>query len=298
VLAAAAVGVGGSLLGAGFLIEDDVLPGRVTAARARGQAGRPGTVPAASIGAVRQGTFISKARDSIATNWVVAYPPGIDPDRPATSTGARLPVCVVLHGRGDSAKAMVGLGYPSYLAAAVRAGLAPFALASVDGGQRYWHARQDGEDTGAMVLDEYLPRLADAGLAARPSDRIAFLGWSMGGYGSLLLASQLGPDRVTAIAAESPALWLRPGDSATGAFDDAADFRAHDVFTRRAVLSRIPIRIDCGIADPFHTAARHFAAGLHPPAVTDFGAGDHTWGYWRSKAGNSIKFVGKHLSVE
>ncbi len=233
---------------------------------------------------------------TLATSWAIAYPPDVDPDRPTTPVGTRLPVCVVLHGRGDDAESMVTLGYPAFLAVAVQAGLPPFALAAVDGGQRYWHRRADGEDTGRMVLDEWLPRLADAGLAARPTDRIGFLGWSMGGYGSLLLDAQLGPDRVAAIVAESPALWLRADDSSAGAFDDAADFRANDVFTRQAVLSRIPVRIDCGIADPFHSAATTFASGLNPRPVTDLGVGDHTWGYWRRKAPKAINFVGNSLA--
>jgi S-formylglutathione hydrolase FrmB len=147
-----------------------------------------------------------------------------------------------------------------------------------------------------MVLNEWLPRLVDAGLAASPTDRVGFLGWSMGGYGSLLLASRLGPERVAAVAALSPALWLRAEDSARGAFDGPADYRANDVFSRRAVLSRIPIRIDCGIADPFHSAAKEFAAGLNPPPVTDLSAGDHSWGYWRRKAPKAISFVGNSLS--
>jgi S-formylglutathione hydrolase FrmB len=300
VLRAALAGGVGVLASAGVLVERDVLPGRTALARALGQDGEPGAIPAAKPGELRRGSFVSPARGGISTNWVIAYPPGVDPDRPGrnlpTAAAGRLPVCVVLHGRGDTAEDTVALGYPNYLAAAVRAGLPPFALASVDGGDRYWHARRDGEDPGDMVLDEWLPQLAEAGLAAARSDRIGFLGWSMGGYGSLLLASRLGPKRVAAIVAESPALWLKAGDSAPGAFDDAADFHAHDVFARRAVLSRIPIRIDCGIADPFHRAAKSFAAGLRPDPVTDFGAGDHTWGYWRHKATKAIEFVGNHLT--
>jgi S-formylglutathione hydrolase FrmB len=299
VLAGALIGVGAGLAGAGYLVETDVLPGRVALARALGQAGDPGPTPSGVLpGEIRRGSFDSAARGGISTGWAIAYPPDVDPEHPVTAAGRPLPVCVVLHGRGDQAETMVELDYPGFLAAAVRAGLAPFALAAVDGGERYWHRRADGEDPGAMVLDEWLPRLAEAGLAAGANQRIAFLGWSMGGYGSLLLASRLGPDRVAGIAAESPALWLRPGDSARGAFDDAADFRTNDVFARRKVLGRIPIRIDCGIADPFHSAAKKFASGLNPRPVTDLGAGDHTWGYWRAKAPKAIKFVGNSLSQQ
>jgi S-formylglutathione hydrolase FrmB len=298
-LTGAMVGVGVGLLGAGFLVENEIVPGRVALAKALGQDGDPGVVPtgsAATPGEILRGSFNSPARGGLPTGWVIAYPPDSNPDRPVTAAGKPLPVCVVLHGRGDEAASMVTMGYPAFLATAVRAGLPPFALAAVDGGDRYWHLRTDGEDPGAMVLDEWLPRLADAGLAAGPKDRIGFLGWSMGGYGSLLLASRLGPHRVSGIAAESPALWLRAADSAPGAFDDAADFQYNDVFAKRAVLSQIPIRIDCGIADPFHSAAQDFAYGLHPRPVTDLGAGDHTWGYWRRKAPKAINFVGNSWS--
>ena len=299
-LTAGLLGIGASLTGAGYLVQHEVIPGRILLAKALGQGGHPGVIPtgaAAAPGEIRRGSFDSPARGGRPTGWAIAYPPGLDPDRPTTSAGTRLPVCVALHGRGGSAESMVSLGYPSFLAVAVRAGLPPFALASVDGGERYWHRRADGEDTGAMVLDEWLPRLAEAGLAARPADKVGFLGWSMGGYGALLLASRLGPDRVAAVAAESPALWLRAGDSSAVAFDSTADFQANDVFARRAVLSRIPICIDCGIADPFHSVVEEFAAGLTPRPVTDFGAGDHTFGYWRRRAPKAINFVGKFLAA-
>ena len=54
-----------------------------------------------------------------------------------------------------------------------------------------------------------------------------------------------------AVVAESAALWTDPGLSAPGAFDDREDFEAHDVFDRTDVLSRIPVRMDCGRSDPF-----------------------------------------------
>lgn len=293
------IGVGGGLAGAGFLVQNEILPGRVTLAKALGQGGESGVVPtgpAAVPGEIRRGGFDSSARRGIRSAWAIAYPPDVDPDRPLTRSGSPLPVCVVLHGQGAEAETMALIGYPAFLATAVRAGLPPFALAAVDGGNRYWHRRADGEDPGAMVVDEWLPQLAEYGLAAGPDDKVGFLGWSMGGYGALLLASRLGPDRVGAVVAESPALWLRAEDASRTAFDGAADWRLNDVFAQRKVLSRIPIQLDCGIADPFHSATEKFAAGLDPRPVTDLGAGDHSWGYWRRKAPKAINFMGKALS--
>ena len=85
-----------------------------------------------------------------------------------------------------------------------------------------------------MIIQDLLPLLAAKGLA---TDRIALIGWSMGGYGALLLASRLGPSRVAGVAAASAALWQSPGDSAPGAFDDSLDFARNDVFARRSVLA-------------------------------------------------------------
>ena len=113
-----------------------------------------------------------------------------------------------------------------------------------------------------MVTDEFLPLLGREGLDTR---RFALLGWSMGGYGALLLASRLGTDRVAAVVAESPALWREPGETAPGAYDDAADFRAHTLFGRQHALAGIPLRVDCGTGDPFYPATRSYVAGLSPP---------------------------------
>jgi enterochelin esterase-like enzyme len=129
--------------------------------------------------------------------WSIGYPPGI-------KVGDRLPVAVVLPGRrsmNDSAF-HAGLHLDAFLADAIGKGMAPFALASIDAGDTYFHRRASGEDDGASVVDEFLPMLADRG---PDTSRLAFLGWSMGGYGSLLIAGMLGAERVTAVAAASPA---------------------------------------------------------------------------------------------
>ena len=63
------------------------------------------------------------------------------------------------------------------------------AVATVDGGNSYWHARRSGVDPASIIVQELLPLLARKGL---DTERIALMGWSMGGYGALLLASRLG----------------------------------------------------------------------------------------------------------
>jgi enterochelin esterase-like enzyme len=164
----------------------------------------------------------------------------------------------------------------------------------VDGGGYYWHARRSGPDPGAMVIEDFLPLVRrQTGYAGR----VAFLGWSMGGYGSLLLASQLGPSRVAAVVAESAALWTSPGRSAPGAFDDAEDFAAHDVFRRTAVLGRVPVRLDCGASDPFVAANRAFAATL-PSARLTVDQGGHDDGYWGGHAAAQMRWLHEEFDAQ
>lgn len=164
--------------------------------------GPDGSAPNVATGVLASGKFRSVARAGRTVGWTVAYPPG--------RAGTGLPVCLVLHGRGaDHAAAFQQLQMHKYLADAVRRGVPPFALASIDGGAAYWHPRVNGDDPQAMLLQEFLPLLARRGLL---TNRFGLIGWSMGGYGALLLAERLGAIRVAGVAAASPALWTSAGD--------------------------------------------------------------------------------------
>ncbi|RMI28396.1 alpha/beta hydrolase-fold protein [Nocardia stercoris] len=235
-------------------------------------------------GQIVSGEFVSAARGGATCGWSLAYPP--------VQVNGPLRVAIALHGRWATHNdAFAGLGLDSALAQVVSAGTPPFAIAAVDGGDGYWHPRNSGEDAGAMVTAEFLPVLAGLGI---DTSRIALLGWSMGGYGALWLASQLGPGVVASVAAESPALWHSFGESAAGAFDDADDFAAHTVFGREAALSGIPVRIDCGTSDPFYNATLDFVGGLSPAPAGEFPDGGHNADFWRSMAPAQLQFIGSH----
>ncbi|BBU20915.1 alpha/beta hydrolase [Mycobacterium xenopi] len=224
------------------------------------------------------GSFVSAARGGISTNWAIARPPG--------QTKALRPV-IALHGKGSDAATVMAGGVEQGLAQAVRAGLPPFAVVAVDGGGSYWHKRASGEDSGAMVLNELIPMLSSQGL---DTSRVAFLGWSMGGYGALLLGSRLGPTRTAAICAVSPALWLSPGAAAPGAFDGADDWAANSVFGQPA-LAAIPIRVDCGNSDPFYAATRQFVSQLPNPPAGGFSPGGHDAGFWSSQLPAELTWI-------
>ncbi|MGN6252621.1 MAG: alpha/beta hydrolase-fold protein [Marmoricola sp.] len=230
------------------------------------------------------GSFSSQHLPGPRVGWTVARPVG---------ARRRLPVVVSLHGRGgDHRSTFDELRLGSVLQAVVAAGSPPFALASVDGGDHgYWHRRADGSDAGAMVADELVPLLARHGL---DTSRVGLYGWSMGGYGALLLAGQRRV-RARAVAVSSPALFTSAGATAAGAFDDAADFDRHDVYAHPAWLRGVPLMVACGRSDPFYDATRSFTARIRPSPRTSFGPGAHDAAYWRSVAPAQLRFLARHL---
>ena len=205
--------------------------------------------------------------------------------------GGPVPVCVWLHGRGDGAATVVDeLKVPNFLSQAIGGGVTPFVVVALDGGERYWHRRQGGEDPEAMVVDELPLMLEQQGIIV---ERWAIAGWSMGGYGALLLAER--HPKFSAVAVSSPAVWFRSGDTRPGAFDSAEDFASHDVL---ASLQSLPaaVRIDCGLQDPFASTSAVMLAripGVHGAMVE----GAHTMRFWRSVLPAQLAFLGRALAV-
>jgi S-formylglutathione hydrolase FrmB len=242
----------------------------------------PGPVDPASAGSAVptkiSGSFVSAARGGVLTNWIIARPPG--------QTGPLRPV-IALHAVRGNAKQVMDFGIEDGLAELVKAGRPPFAVVAIDGGDSYWHRRANGEDPGAMVLNELIPMLATMGLDI---SRVGFIGWSMGGYGALLLGARLGPQRTAGICAVSPALYQSFTGSARGAFDSYDDWTRNTVFGLPA-LSSIPLRVDCGNSDRFAPAAHQFVAQLHRPASGGFSAGGHDVSYWRSQLPGELAWL-------
>jgi len=269
---------------AGLAVDEGWLPGRIELRRALGLTGPAGHIPDVTPGRVVSGSFVSRHRRGARTGWSVIYP-----DRQPEP----LPVMVELHGLGgDHSSAVRTLGLDRFLPVAVRHGVPRFAIASVDGGTTYWHPRPGGEDAGAMVLDEFLPRLRRMGLR---TDRLAFHGWSMGGYGALRLAGIVGAPRVSAVAVLSPALWTDPAVASASGFADAAEYRRYSVMGRQADLDGIAVRVDCGLEDPFYGADRAYVDGFDRPVTSSFTDGAHDAAYWTRMVPSQLAFVGGAL---
>jgi enterochelin esterase-like enzyme len=203
---------------------------------------------------------------------------------------------VAMHALGWDHTTALGdaLGLPQFLAQAVDRGVPPFAIATVDGGRNYWHRRPSGEDAAAMVVDELLPRLRRHGVTTR---RIGLLGWSMGGYGVLRLATDLGPERVTAVVAASPAVWSSAHDARPDGFSDEDEYEKYTVVGRQDKLARIPVRIDCGTGDPLYREVEEYVDGFPDDAdlTSTFEPGGHTAAYWRRMLPAQLDFLGTPL---
>ncbi|MEZ0164521.1 alpha/beta hydrolase [Kineococcus sp. LSe6-4] len=254
------------------------------------------TAPAAGAPAPVYTTSASTARGRDVT-WGWAGPPGHGP--------RDLPVLLTLHGRGaDAHAAFEQLGMHEFLAAHVAAGGPPLAVVSVDGGSTYWHPRADGDDPLAMLATELWPALAATGFDL---SRWAVAGWSMGGFGALLLAREAAAGRfapggtLVAAAAGSPALFASPGATSAGSFDGPDDWHRYgDLVTapgtgdgpRAVVLS-----VSCGRDDPFREQTQRYRDACHPTPAGGIGDGAHTTGYWRSLVPDWLRLAGAALTA-
>ncbi|WP_156367569.1 alpha/beta hydrolase [Arthrobacter sp. Leaf69] len=234
------------------------------------------------------GSFVSAYRPGVATRWSLAAP-----DMPPGNAQPELPVAIFLHGLGgDHSVLLESLAADEALRRHLDAGGAPFAIAAVDGGDNWWHPRANGTDTQSMLVKEFAPFLGRRGYDL---GRIGLVGLSMGGFGSLLLASQGRLPGVRAVAAMSPAVWKAYDPRLNNAFDGPADFAAHDVFALRSGLAALPKRIDCGTGDDLAATVRDYRAGLPGAVEGGFQPGGHDDTYWRSVLPGVLSFLGRNL---
>ena len=227
---------------------------------------------------------------AVPVQYLVAYPPNV-------AAGASLPVCLFLHGHGGDATDLEEFGYHRMLAGATAAGVPPFVLAAVDGGDGYWHPRADGDDPLRMGLDDVPVVLAQHGLPVSP---MAVLGISMGGFGALLALSEE-PARFVAVAASAPAFWFsfdEAQDANPAAFDSAEDWLTWgDLRKRTKQLAGHVVRLDCGAADPFEPNLRTLREQLPDPSVVNIAKGCHDAAFFRSVAPGQLKLIGEALTA-
>jgi pimeloyl-ACP methyl ester carboxylesterase len=219
-----------------------------------------------------RGDTLSRMR-SAARGKVVDFYVGV-PEKEGDGRG--LPVCLILHGGSKTAVDFPGLGLERQLNAAVARGVPPFVLAGATGDRLAW--RPSGRDDPQRMVREEIP----AWCAARGFDtsRLAVWGWSMGGYGSLLLAETF-PGLVRAVAAFSPA--VSPGD---------------DVFAGAGKLGALPVGLWCGRQDPLYGTVRELERALpQPPVAGGYADGRHNFSYWSTAIPAAFDFIGRNLAA-
>jgi poly(3-hydroxybutyrate) depolymerase len=214
--------------------------------------------------------------------------------------GGKRPLLVFLHGRGLRPDALLTDEFFSGLA---RLGSRAPIVVALDGGDHsYWHDRRGGR-WGTYVLREAIPQAVRV-LGADPA-RVAIGGISMGGYGAFELARRARPGgrRFCAVGGHSPAFWLSAGQTAPGAFDDAADFDRHDVYryvrTHAHPYGSMPLWIDRGARDPFTAYDREIVRALKDRGArvqSHVWPGAHTGSYWRAHMARYLRFYADALA--
>jgi hypothetical protein len=277
----------GAGVGATALAAYGVIPGQAKVDQALGFCDADVPPVHATPGPIVDGTFASALRRT-GVGYRIAYPPGSRP-------GAKLPVCLMLHGYGGTATDALADGdYPAYLAAAVAGGAAPFALAAVDGGNGYWHPHPDDDPLG-MLVHEFLPLLGAHGLSvARP----AVSGISMGGFGALLCGLTY-PGTFAAVIANSPAFWHSYAESQhvnPGAFGSATEWAQWgDLLARAGEFTGMPAQIYIGESDPFEPIVGALRDRLPDPGIVHVSKGCHDGRFWSAQAPTDLSVVSELL---
>jgi enterochelin esterase-like enzyme len=220
-----------------------------------------------------------------------AVPAGVSSDE-------RRPLLVFLHGRGGKPGDLFS---DEFFAGLERLGSrAPIVVQLNGGDHSYWHDRRSGR-WGAYSLREAIPQAIRV-LHADPH-RVAIGGISMGGYGAFDLARRARPGRFCAVGGHSPAFWLAAGQTAPGAFDDAADFSRHDVYafvrSHRRPYGSTPLWIDRGDRDPFAAADAQVVRALRANGArisSHVWPGEHETAYWRAHVARYLSFYADALA--
>jgi S-formylglutathione hydrolase FrmB len=220
--------------------------------------------------------------------WEVAMPP-------VAQRSGTLSLVAVLPGAGGNQHEFVsGNGLPGY---ATAAHLTLCFVSPGDVGSSYYHPRSDGSDYLAFITDELIPTIEGRfGVGGSRAQRAAY-GSSMGGFGALLLAQQR-PDLICAAVGASPAVFPSYHAAITGhphTFDSAADWERWGLWSHLNTLDQVPVRIDCGDADPFVATARELLHRI-PDAVGGISSGCHNAGFWRRHAAAELTFLTRHLA--
>ena len=213
-----------------------------------------------------------------------------------TGGGKGRPLLVLLHGRGSQPGDAFSDPFWSELD---RLGpRAPVVVEANGGDHSYYHDRDDGR-WGSYVIREVIPE------AVRRYEldprRVAIGGTSMGGFGALDLARREN-GRFCAVGGHSAALWRRSGQTPPGAFDDARDFKAHDVYgyvrSNPRAYAGEKLWLDVGRADSFRSVNTEVARRLtrrDRDVEFHLRPGGHGGAYFQANVASYLRFYARAL---
>ena len=224
---------------------------------------------------------------------------------PAAQGLTNLPMIVLLHGVYGShwAWALKGAAHRTVARLIDEGVLPPVALLMPsdglwgDGSGYVAHADHDAE---RWIIDD-VPALARELIDGCTADSPLLLaGLSMGGFGALRLAGKH-PQRIAAAAALSTVTDVTQlagliEESTIGWSDAPADRDVLAALTAAGTLP--PLRIDCGLDDPYLEANRDLHRALQRAGIAHHYAeapGGHDWAYWSTTLEDTLRFFGHVL---
>jgi S-formylglutathione hydrolase FrmB len=218
--------------------------------------------------------------------------------RPPGADSALMPVLYVLHGVPGSANDPFQHGLAKILDDRLRAGDAPFVVASPDGnGEHYydseWADSADGsDDVESRFLDAVIPAVEGSHL--RDGAHRAIAGFSMGGYGAMNITLRHPSlfDQVVSIAG-----YFRPDDE-SGVFQGEGNMlaaNAPDQHLGNARGKHILLCEDSSDSFPLiqgQAASFYKLLGAdHIPATLRITSGQHDWDYAIGALDSSFDFL-------
>jgi enterochelin esterase-like enzyme len=167
-----------------------------------------------------------------------------------------------------------------------------------DGSGYVSHRQQDFE---RWIIDEVPAAACQACAACSESSPLLLAGLSMGGFAALRLAGKY-PQRILAAAGHSSLTEVAQLDALIA--ESRADWSPTQedssviAALRRAAVPLPPLRMDCGLDDPFLAANRQLHGQMQDAGIAHEYAehdGGHDWSYWTRHLEDTLRFFGKIL---
>lgn len=227
------------------------------------------------------------------------------------------PVLLLLHGAGDDETIWIEQGKLRQIAdKLISTGAIPPALIVMPGCRACWWIDGSKDKAESAVWNDFIPTFAKRYRTIETRGGLLVAGISAGGYGAIRFAMKH-PDRVTAAAAISPAIYATSPPKSSAARTQPA-FRGLDGNFNQAVWAaenypslqdryyasrlRVPFYLVSGDGDQlgiaYETALLFKTLFEHQPDITELRIvdGGHNWDMWRKALQDSMTYLFQYAS--